>query len=212
MIYSAQRGVLFTHVSRTGGMAITQYLRDQLPDVVEMSGQHAPLIAARSVLGPAFDHAFKFAIVRNPWDRFVSWHALIGKTQLGNKTEPAVIAEPDHEHWKGFDEFLERWAADEYEIEGVRRCSLSQWAQLSDLEDKLLADKIGRYETLNDDFANIIRDLELPLQPLSLINHSPRQHYSLYYSDFGRELVGHHYRQDIAGFGYRFESNVVIKG
>jgi len=202
MIYSSERGILFTHVSRTGGTAITECLRRELPNLVDLLGQHAPLLLAKPILGSTFQDAFKFAIVRNPWDRFVSWYALIGKTQLGD-----TIADPDHAHWQAFDDFLEKWAADQYEVDGVRRRSLSQWAQLSDLEGKLLTDNIGRFETLNDDFNRIIKKFGLSSTILSLVNESPRQHYSVYYSNLGRELVGYYFRHDVDGFGYCFETD-----
>jgi hypothetical protein len=43
---------------------------------------------------------------------------------------------------------------------------------------------------------------------LPVINSSLHRHYSLYYSDFGRELVEQVFREDVEQFGYRFDDSV----
>ncbi|MGB0524159.1 MAG: sulfotransferase family 2 domain-containing protein [Flammeovirgaceae bacterium] len=72
MLYSVQHQFLFTHVSRTGGVSLSQCLRQQAPDVQDILWQHAPLILAKQLLGEIFNQVYKFAFVRNPWERFVS--------------------------------------------------------------------------------------------------------------------------------------------
>lgn len=204
MIYSPTRHVLFTHVSRTGGVVLTDALQRALPDAQRLLDQHAPLAEARTVLGAdRFSASFKFAIVRNPWDRLMSWYALIGK--LEHNGGPAMLLDPASAHWKGFDAFLEKWSAEEVRIDGVRRRKLSQWAQLADAEGHLLIDDVGRFETLAEDAARLFARMGLDRPPLPKMNTAPHHHYSLYYSDFGRELVAHAFREDAERFDYRFE-------
>jgi hypothetical protein len=205
MIYSPKGRVLFAHVSRTGGLSITECLRRALPDAQGLSGQHDPLAAARPILGTDFDDAFKFSIVRNPWERFVSWYALIGQTRYGDTVDRSALVDPESDHWKDFDAFLESWSAEEFEVEGAVRRRLSQWAQLSDAEGTLLTDDIGRFESATEDLHRLFARIGLNCPPRPVINSSQHQHYSVYYSDFGRELVERVFREDVVGFGYCFE-------
>lgn len=205
MIYSQQNRVLFVHVSRTAGMTITNYLRRALPDSRRLVGQHAPLIAARPILGDLFDESFKFAFVRNPWDRFVSWYTVLGQAKHAAQTDRAMFIDPESEHWKGFDAFLELWSAEEVLMDGVVRHRLSQWAQLVDGEGKLLTDDFGRFETFVEDAVRLLTKAGLPCGSLSTINSSQHHHYSVYYSDFGRELIAQVFPEDIVNLGYRFE-------
>lgn len=206
MIFSPQKCVLFAHVSRTGGTTITNCLRRSLPDSNALLGQHAPLVAARPALGKLFDESFKFAFVRNPWDRFVSWYALIGKKKYATEEEPeAMLVDPESEHWKGFDAYLEKWSAEEVQIDGVSRRRMSQWAQLVDADGKLLTDDFGRFETLVEDATRIFAKVGIPCCSLPKINSADHQHYSAYYSDFGRELVENVFTEDVVQLGYRFE-------
>ena len=205
MIYSREGRVLFTHVSRTAGSAITDALFRALPDARPLLGQHDPLAAARPELGRAFDEAFKFAVVRNPWERFVSWYALIGRTRSGDALPPVVLADPDSEHWADFDAFLETWAEESYEVDGKMRRRSSQWAQLADAEGGLLTDEVGRFEGIPAELERLFAKFGLRFNAPPVVNEAPHLHYSVYYSDFGRELVEHVFRDDVLGFGYRFE-------
>jgi hypothetical protein len=210
MIYSPGGCVLFAHVSRTGGMAVTECLRRALPDARELLGQHDPLAAARPLLGTAFEDAFKFAIVRNPWERFVSWYALIGQTRYGDTLDRSALVDPESGHWTGFDAFLESWSAEECEVDGVVRRRLSQWAQLSDAKGSLITDDVGRFENAPEDLQRLLARIGLSCPVPPVVNASQHEHYSVYYSDFGRELVGQVFREDVLGFGYRFTDRAAI--
>lgn len=206
MIYSAKGQVLFTHVSRTAGMSIAECLRRALPDSRDLLTQHDFLAAARPLIPMEFDNMFKFAMVRNPWERFVSWYALIGQTRFGNEVDHSTLIDPEWEHWDGFDAFLESWSAEKFELDGVARLRLSQWAQLSDVEGRLLTDDIGRFENAPRDLDRIFSQIGISLSSLPKINTSRHRHYSAYYSDFGRELVAQVFTDDVEGFGYCFEN------
>jgi hypothetical protein len=60
-------------------------------------------------------------------------------------------------------------------------------------------------ENLQQDFADLCRVLRLPMVRLPRRNRRLHRHYSWYYDDATRELVGAYYSRDIAAFGYRFE-------
>jgi hypothetical protein len=202
LIYSQQARILFTHISRTGGVTITESLREQLPDITNILGQHDSLVMARSELGKThFQEAFKFAIVRNPWDRLMSWYTLIGKSTQIDEDE---ILDPESKYWKLFDSFLEKWSSEKIIIDGVKRRKLSQWAQLVDAEGQLLTNQIGRFETYQQDNEQIFKKINLKFNHNVKFNSSKHLHYSLYYSNFGRELVESLFHEDVNHFEYHF--------
>lgn len=210
VIYSRQKGVLFTHVSRTGGTTMSDCLLTLLPDAKSLVGQHAPLAAARPVLGDLFTQTFKFACVRNPWERFVSWFALIGQAgQVQGMRSDARFVDPASDHWKGFDAFLENWSAKEMQIDGVPRRQFSQWAQLADRDGVLLTDDFGRFETLAADAVRLFAKAGIECPSLPKVNVSYHHHYSAYYSAFGRELIEQIFPEDVVQLGYRFEEPTV---
>ena len=205
MIYSPSGKVLFVHVSRTGGTSIEACLREAFPDARQIMGQHDFLADARPVLGAAFGDTFKFAFVRNPWDRLVSWYALIAKATAGRGADPKALADPETPHWHQFDAFLDTWSRDVVEVNGVLRPKLSQWAQLSDAEGVLLVDEVGRFERLAGDVVRLFGQMGSPVPELPQINTSSHLHYRHYYSDYGRELVSRVFHEDVEHFGYLYE-------
>ena len=208
--YSRQKHLLFTHVSRTGGTTLTNCLSSLLPDFRLLLGQHEPLAAARPILGKHFEQSFKFAFVRNPWERFVSWYALIGQAPQATEIDKATVLDPESSHWKNFDSFLENWCKAEVLIDGAIRRRLSQWAQLTDAQGTLLVDDFGRFENFEKDAVRLLKKVGIKCPVLPTIIPSRHQHYSVYYSDFGREIVEESFAEDLKVFGYRFDNSVGV--
>ncbi len=160
-----------------------------------------------------FDAYFKFSFVRNPWDRMVSEYKYRGhpmrmpfKSWLLHHLPP-----------RGF--------TDAY-------CHLvPQYQFLYDADGRLLADFVGRYESLQADFDRVCDRLAIARTPLPHENRSldaPRiqslndvkkrvrrwlwtlrpknvyPHYTQYYDDESRAFVAERYRTDIETFGYAF--------
>jgi chondroitin 4-sulfotransferase 11 len=206
MLYSFQAGVLFVHVSRTGGISIQTCMRRGLNDSTVLgTSAHAPLCEARAELGALFDSTFKFAIVRNPWDRLVSWFSFISSISPASELRSGSQADPDSPHWHEFDAYLDAVLKETCTIDGAERLVMSQFHQLADAEEQLLTNDVGRFETLTDDALRLFGMSGLRCPPLQKLNSSTHLHYSKYYSEFGRELVSDLLKDDIEHFGYRFE-------
>jgi hypothetical protein len=160
-----------------------------------------------------FDAYFKFSFVRNPWDRMVSEYKY--RRHPMRMTFKTWLLE--HLPQPGF--------TDAY-------CHLvPQHEFLYDREGRLLADFVGRYESLQADFEVVCERLGIPSTPLPHQNRSleaqriqslndvkkrirrwlwtlrPKNvypHYTQYYDDESRAYVGQLYRKDIELFGYAF--------
>ena len=135
-----------------------------------------------------FADFFKFAFVRNPWDRLVSYYH-------------HVIQQPEHRRHRrfcridGFPAYV-RWE--------TTRDHNRQVDFLTDPGGDLLVDFVGYYENLADDFRRVTRRLSLEVE-LPRLNGSQHRDYRSYYDDATAELVADFWQADIQQFGYDFE-------
>ena len=157
---------------------------------------------------------FKFAFVRNPWDRLVSCYSEkvmdAKETELGEPPFRKVPSEKGSRLYKGmpFAEFVETV----YEIPDVEANMhfISQHKVVCSPEGdgQVMADFVGRFENLAGDFAVVAekiggaRELRLPHKLRSTSRKS--RPYTEFYDDRLRDLVYERYREDIEIFNYSF--------
>jgi len=166
-----------------------------------------------------FDDYFKFAFVRNPWDRMVSIYKYFGWDRyVGFKT---FVVKKLAKVWR-----------DNYWFVGP------QSDFVCNENGDVIVDFLGKFETLDADFDHVCRQLGLPSTELPYINKSAKQkvklsfdakdalkyarwlyrmrtipsikvvpgfdNYQDYYDDECREVVADLYKTDIQLFGYQF--------
>jgi len=166
---------------------------------IHRPGKHWTAQQWKNRLGPKeFHKCFKFAIVRNPFDRLRS------KYQFSRhiKTEP--FRDP-------FNRYCQTMSFSEWVIflsEQNHKPLRSQAEYLCGSSPKeLLVDYIGRYETLERDFQHICRLLGYPTSTtLPHLNKSPATttDYRLFYDDASKSVVEAWYRDDLDLLDYRF--------
>ena len=71
-------------------------------------------------------------------------------------------------------------------------------------EGRILVDFLGRFETLEEDFARVCAAVGVRAD-LHHTNQSRHRDYRCYYTDRTRELVERFWADDITFFGYRFD-------
>ncbi len=209
MLLSLRRRFLFVHVDKTAGMTITRALERHAETRLferamrrlgvrelyrvwypfKIHPRHVSALRLRSELPPrVWRRLFKFAFVRNPWDREVSLYHYI--LRVPKHPQHRIVA-----GLSGFDEYLE-WRA-ELGWTPQRR-------QLADAQGELIVDFVGRFEHLEQDFGCVTQRLGLPARQLPWLNASPRAHYTTFYTPGGRRRVEQGYAEDLELFGYRF--------
>jgi chondroitin 4-sulfotransferase 11 len=168
-------------------------------------------LARRMDRGEFREH-FKFAFVRNPWDRLVSCYSdkVMDARRAGESPFRHVPSERGSRLYRGmpFAEFVETVC--EIPDEGSNMHFVSQHRIVcGPAEDRsIMADFVGRFENLSADFAEVARRigggkrLELPHRMRSASRES--RPYTEFYDDRLKDLVHERYREDVEIFGYSF--------
>lgn len=138
---------------------------------------------------------YKFAFVRNPWDRLAScWR---NKVLEQNFFEFEPI---EYEKMKSFENFVKYIS--EVNVESFDRHIRPQ----TSLIDINALDFLGRMENFDKDACNVFSSLGMPehkIIPANVTSNS--KNYQKYYSDELAEIVQKIYQKDIQVFGYKFD-------
>ena len=195
MRISHKHKFIFIHSIKTGGTSIRNYLNDY-SDIISVSDRRSPFYFHVSAIemekyfqeqGWDWNNYFKFAFVRNPWDRVVSFYHHI-LWNMHRQSFPYA-----KECLGGSNSF------GTYLKSGILPNSICSWYfnNISDFH-------IGRFENLQDDFNEICDKIGIPKQELPYTQVSNHEHYTEYYDDETREIVAQRYVEDIEMFDYEF--------
>lgn len=135
-----------------------------------------------------FKQYFSFAVVRNPWDWQVSRYHYI--TQNVRHRYHAEV-----QRLGSFETFVLEW---------LPQHVYQQFSSLSDEKGNILVNGILKFETLEEDFQTICRQIGIKVQ-LPHLNQTKHRAYQNYYTIASREMVAKLYARDIELFGYSFE-------
>ncbi len=209
MIVSHRHRFIFVAVPKTGTHAVRQALREQMgdgdveqvglfvnkrfpwADLAAIQHGHLSLRQVRPYLGEeAFSGYFKFAFVRNPFDRFVSYCAFMLRGGDVFQRRPREVmrhflfTEPPENH-----------------------ILFQPQASLLVGEDRqtLLTDEVGRVEDMQASYDAICARIGITSRSLDRVNGSLRGDYRRYYDQALVDGVAARYAQDLELFGYTFE-------
>ena len=173
--------------------------------------QHLPAAELRRVLpADVWDGYFKFALVRNPWDRMVSWFCYADAVASRPAAPARRLMGALHERLGRAPSLRERFAAwlrDPGRNAGFLADGRMLWDQLDWISDErgaCLVDFVGRYENLREDFQTLSRRFGIDAA-LPHVRRSERAPLRDYYDDETRNIVAERHRRDIEAFGYAFE-------
>ena len=209
MLISDSHQFVFVHIRKAAGTSLRQILQQvSLPKnnqlwfkLLSRNGfavdyhkhsfrKHANLVEAeRSMPADKFKQYFKFAVVRNPWDRLVSEYEYI-KTQPTHSRFKKLSAMP-------FVEFID-YQSQRYDAHQVNALKLKN--------GQLGCDFIGKLETLEQSLKVVGAKIDVDFSALPHINQVQRRDYRTYYDEASRGRVEKLWQADIEAFQYDFES------
>lgn len=226
MLVSKSRNYLFVEVAGSGGSLIRQQLQE-----VDWFGRfrfartiyrnlnplsfrleptlprYAPLVAAQETMASStFNQLFKFAFVRNPWDRMLDVY------QDLNRKHPELLSDHSLDSFKAFVEWMVFESIDsEHDLamwlHAVRR---PQRDYVVGLDGQRLADFIGRFENLVKDFGSVMQRIGFESEAARQLLKScetiePTLDYRSEYDDDCADIVAKHFQKDVQAFGYEFD-------
>lgn len=208
MILSHRHRFIFFAIPKTGTHAIRFALRPHLgeedleqvqlfvqkrqpyPDLARIGHGHLGWRETKAALpAPVWDDYFKFAIVRNPWERFVSYCAFMHRTTGLFAADPRaamnqVLDNPEHR---------------------TRVVFRPQHEFICDEDGRPMIDMVGRHEAMQSTFDAICERLDLPRRELERVNASAHGPWRDCYDASLRARVAALYARDIEIFSYRFD-------
>ena len=206
MIISALHKFIFVAIPKTGTHSVRQALRAHMgpqdleqvglfvqkkfpiPELAQLQHGHLSLAQVRPYLRPEeWDGFFKFAFVRNPFDRFVSYCAFM--TRQGGQFDQDPKAVMRH--------FIANppWPHILFQ---------QQHSFVTDADGEVLSDEVGRVEEMQASYDRIAQRIGIPNAALEKVNSSKRQEYRDYYDGELISGVAKLYARDLELFGYEF--------
>lgn len=222
LLYSLTKKFIFIHVPKTAGISISRLLRPHalaqapkskfrrllsklpVPEQPEKANMpiHASARWARLKYGAdRFDSFYTFALVRNPYDLFVSrYNYILNGQRHHNAARYSNMS------------FLEFARIEKRKLQFGAR---DQMHMLDDGAGRVIVKHLFRFESLESSVKQICTDLGVSSDAeLPRVHVLPREHYSTYYNDESRAIVEIIYKRDLERFGYGFDvdcdSNPVV--
>jgi hypothetical protein len=206
VIISASHRYVFAAIPKTGTHAVRQALRPHLragdfeqvglfvkrqlpiPALASLGHGHISLAQLRGYMDPEkFGDYFKFAFVRNPFDRFVSYCSFMARGSDVFATDPRRV--------------MRHYVA---KAPGEHVLFKPQHSFVEGAGGAMLADYIGRVETIQESFDFIASRIGIPAVQLQRVNSTERSGYRDYYDQQLIDSVARIYARDLELFGYEF--------
>jgi hypothetical protein len=183
----------FIHINKTAGTSIGRAIG--LPrkwhltvrDVIELVGEER------------WRQAFRFSVVRNPWDKAVSQYKHRVRTnQTGLGESPISFRQ-----WV----MLTHGPEKDPRYYDNPRMFQSQVEWLMDFNGRIDVDLVARFDRLPEDFRQIAARLRLPGLPAELphLNATEPCDFRTFYDAVTAEAVSRWFAADIDRFGFRFD-------
>ena len=214
MIISHRHRFIFVAVPKTGTHSVREALRAHMgpddleqvklfvdksfpwPELARLGHGHISLQEVRPFIGEeAFAGYFKFAFVRNPFDRFISYCAFATREEGSFARDPKEVMR----------HFLLRRPPFQHLI------FRPQHSFLTGADGQLLTDFVGRVEDMQACYDEICAKIGIATAPLGRSNSSQRGDYRQYYD---RQLIDglvRIYGRDLELFSYHFEDGDIVR-
>lgn len=198
---------IFVHIPKCGGSSVEEILwpeprhvhdlwmgfLDRYHNKYQTGGlQHLLARQIRQEVGPhVFDAYFKFAFVRDPFDKAVSqYHYMRGRDDLRE-----FIGMRQDDSFKTYLRLTRQRVHVQWE---------EQWKFVLDERGRPMMDFVGRFESFEADVRRVLDRLSVAAPTIPHTNRTERGRYEDYYDDEAAAIVASMYHRDLDLFGYAF--------
>lgn len=204
-----ERKIAFIHVPKTAGMTLLYYFKFKR-DVKNFYGNfcnynvsltHLTLNQLNDLIG--LKDFYKFAFIRNPWDRMVSkFNFDLQKFPDGPKPFPVT---------NNFEKFILDLKKNFNTIIDNKPnhwlcCHFPPQSSFV-LSKEIKLDFLGVYENFQNDVKFLADKFEIK-EELPHRNKTDHKDFKKYYTNKTRDIVGELYKEDIKNFGYTFDKKI----
>ena len=188
---------IFVHIPKCAGISLGRAMFG------EYAGNHMNIATYQLIFSKAeFDSYFKFAFVRNPWDRLVSAFHFLKKGGIAARDK--VWASANLVEFDTFDDFVKRWLTSDNVLTWEH--FKPQYRYICDPHGKLQVDYVGRFEQIEVDFDYICEQIGINVElPHHNETGKEKKHYRSYYTEETKQIVAEVYQKDIEMFNYQFD-------
>ncbi len=206
MIISFRHQFIFTAIPKTATQSLRVALRPQLAPndweqcvlfekknfpvetLAEIGHGHLSLREIKPFILPQmFENYFKFCVVRNPFERFVSFCRFINRDSRKMQTDAPGTMKQIISDKSIHEKILFR----------------PQFEFVTDKSENLLVDYICRFENLQKDFDEVCGKLNFPQTNLGKINSTDSTKYRNFYDEELTQMVREFYQKDFEIFDYQ---------
>lgn len=188
---------VFVHIPKCAGTSIWAALSAQ-PTWHPTLDEYFAHDAARA------RKAYKFTIVRNPWDRLVSsFHYMV---QVDPNPEAARWLSTWFPQISSFDAFLHRARTEKSVANAMRRHHLFKpQIDFIKVDGRIAVDKWIKLEQIDEQIVDIFEQIGFDRANIPMINKSKHSDYVDYFRTTGDiKFVSDFYRSDVEAFDYQF--------
>ena len=180
---------IFIHINKTGGTSVGK--RIGLP-----KKRHLTVREVIDAVGEqAFYQAFVFTVVRNPWSKVVSHYNYRSRRNKVMLDHPISFRDWIHCCYGENKD-------DRYYDTPIKFAPQCDW--LRDYNEQIPEIHILKQESLERDFRKVAEVIGVnPVLPH--LNRTKTTHYSTFYDEETRNIIGESFKEDIERFGYQFE-------
>lgn len=186
MIYLFEKKILFYHIPKTAGGSITHWLQHAGTPHARIEPLHMLPWRVKSYNIPV---NWSFCVIRNPWDRWVSWWY----------------------YWKfiakridySFEEYTEKFFSGQFQgLPGGEHGTCAPQVFYS-----RACHDVFRYENLEEDFVRLQDRVGVysPLKKTANISKDKQNYRNYYTSSKLIDIISDYYAEDVAEYGYTYE-------
>ncbi|HRI69965.1 MAG TPA: sulfotransferase family 2 domain-containing protein [Polyangium sp.] len=235
MFISHKYQAIFVHIQRTGGNSIQKIFADHDPDLVEtipidpskQRTKHAWITdIVEAIPNEIFTRYVKFSVVRNPFERMVSWYFHFKDDKNAGDADVKVNPHANPAEARDAHDFAARFTSIGDRVKYAINTNASTFEQFVMLprdhpeglferlyanqidyvsqDGHLLVDDVLRFENLTQDFDSFAHKIRFPGRPPHVNASSRHKRWQEHYSPQTKAIIAERFRRDCERWSYGF--------